>query len=115
MDLLLPDGKPRRVVLSDDYDPTTGVHTNPRTVYLLPGEDVPTSLDEVEALLAKDAETHDIVAEKAMDAALDLDPDASPDAAQLDHLKATLDGLEADTSKEANDWKAVRTETKESK
>ena len=109
MDLLLPDGKPRRVVLSDDYDPTTGVHTNPRTVYLLPGEDVPTSLDEVEALLAKDAETHDIVAEKAMDAALDGELD------QLEHIKATLDGLEADTSKEAMDWKAVRTETKESK
>ena len=109
MDLLLPDGKPRRVVLSDDYDPTTDVHTNPRTIYLLPGEDVPTSLDEVEALLAKDAETHDIVAEKAMDAALDGELD------QLEHIKATLDGLEADTSKEAMDWKAVRTETKESK
>ena len=110
MDLLLPDGKPRRVVLSDDYDPTTGVHTNPRTVYLLPGEDVPTSLDEVEALLAKDAETHDIVAEKAMGAALDLDAEADP----LDHLKATLDALDADDSKEAMDWKAVRTVTKES-
>ena len=109
MDLLLPDGKPRRVVLSDDYDPTTGVHTNARTLYLLSGEDVPTSLDEVEALLAKDAETHDIVAEKAMDAALDGELD------QLEHIKATLDGLEADTSKEAMDWKAVRTETKESK
>lgn len=53
--LLLPDGKPRRVVLCDSYDLSTSTPSGAvHTLYLDDDEPHPKTLDEVHALLVKD-------------------------------------------------------------
>lgn len=53
--LLLPDGKPRRVVLCDSYDLATGKPSgNIQTIYLDDDERHPETLSDVHALLVKD-------------------------------------------------------------
>ena len=82
-------------MVSDSFDPTTGVHTNPRTIYLDDHEEHPKSVAELADFLASE----DVVAEKM----LEVDGEDA-----LEHLKATLDALEQDDSKEAETWKAKR-------
>lgn len=79
-----------------------------RVFVLLIDDNEPTPLthDALEEFLAKESDSHDIVGEKIIEAALD-----APD--ELDKNKmllATLDALVADKSPESEAWKAKRVE-----
>ena len=103
----------RRVEFYDecDLDPVTGLAKpggiGKRVLYLASKEEQDAvkerGIEAVMDILAADAETHDVVAEKVMEVVSE-DP--------LEAIKETLDALDQDDSKEANDWKALRTESK---
>lgn len=84
-----------------DGVPEGRVHT-----LILPDEKFTTSAEGIQSVLEEDSVEHDVVAEKAIEAALDIEPEKAEDATQV--VLGTLDALAADKSPEAKAWKETR-------
>ena len=75
---------------------------------ILPDDKIAVTADDLEALLGDDADAHEIVSDKALEAALELPAKDQDDKTQ--HILGTLDALVADKSPESEAWKETRME-----
>lgn len=92
-------------VTVDDIQAAAAAAEGAHTIFLEDHEAVPTTVEEVEELLAVDAETHDTIL-----AAASAATEFAPEEDKVAHILATLDALDADKSAEAVAWKALRTD-----
>lgn len=94
------------VTVSDaivDGVPEGRVHT-----LILPDDKVAVTADELEAVLTDDSDEHEVVADAAMAAAMDLPEEKQDDKGQ--HILGILDAMVADESPEAKAWVEKRME-----